>query len=322
LVKPVGDKAGMVRIQLPARIDPRAGSSIMLLYETPKPAWHSRGGYDVAAPRLSKSIPILKSNWQVYLPDGFQYTGFKSNLRPPVPSPEPLLVRGIFEVISSPWEFLRARRRVQSTRILSDLRMVDESVNVNTAEPSAAPQAPGTSLAETAPEMQLSDAAPENPLLQHSAKRDSAKPLLNEALQRMPSPIPLATHEANLTPAGVAGLLPIKMELARAGQSVTFDGLYDAQSVAFHYEDSWARARRLWFWLIGGALLFLGIGGWRHPWWRSIWTMLILSFIPLCISETATPVCNALLCGWLAALLLHRIAVRFIFTSAKKEVAA
>lgn len=200
--------------------------------------------------------------------------------------------------------------------------MVDESVNVNTAEPSAAPQAPGTSLAETAPEMQLSDAAPENPLLQHSAKRDSAKPLLNEALQRMPSPIPLATHEANLTPAGVAGLLPIKMELARAGQSVTFDGLYDAQSVAFHYEDSWARARRLWFWLIGGALLFLGIGGWRHPWWRSIWTMLILSFIPLCISETATPVCNALLCGWLAALLLHRIAVRFIFTSAKKEVAA
>ena len=119
----------------------------------------------------------------------------------------------------------------------------------------------------------------------------------------------------------VAGLLPLKLELPRVGQQLVFEGFYGAEKVGFSYEDWWARARRLWFWLIGGGVAFLVLA-WRRPWWRSAWAVLVLTFFPLCVSEGMTAVCNALLLGWLIALVLHRIAARFVFVPSREEVLA
>jgi hypothetical protein len=52
-----------------------------------------------------------------------------------------------------------------------------------------------------------------------------------------------------------------------------------------------------------------------------LWAVLILSALPLCGLTEWTPVCNALLGGWLAGLALERIAARLVFR-VQKEVLA
>ncbi|MDQ3625178.1 MAG: hypothetical protein M3463_22320 [Verrucomicrobiota bacterium] len=121
--------------------------------------------------------------------------------------------------------------------------------------------------------------------------------------------------------AGVSGLLPMKLELPRVGQPYVFDGFYNAERVEFRYEDWWARARRLWFWFIGGGLLFLRFGRAR-PWWHTAWAVLVLSFAPLCLSESFTAICNALLGGWLVGLVLHRVSAKFVFAPRREEALA
>ncbi|MES2571814.1 MAG: DUF4974 domain-containing protein, partial [Verrucomicrobiota bacterium] len=490
VIKPVGDQAGMVRVQLPARLDPGAIAKVMLFYETPKPAWRSRGGYNVAAPRLSKEIPILKSRWQLFLPEEFQYTGFESNLPPPQTEPEQVLVSRMFDVIS-PGTFLRARKRAAATQVLSDLRMIDtedSQTAIGGVPPQAAPEAaipiPGLEPSPRDSDLDLAlknAASGEAAELQKPAAPSSAdqrskdlwssitiprlefkETSLREALEflrrksveldpahrgvhfvlkdvlgqlddlkvtinltNVPLEIALsyvmqsvgmkykmegrnavsihpiggvadsmiskeymvppvfvgsklsATQDGSavaghfdakeflisqgipfppgasatylrdsnrlvvrntqenidlfditrtasqgeapaMAQAGVAGLFPLRMELVRTGRPVLFEGLYEAQTVAFSYEDYWAGARRLWLWFIGGGLLFLLIGARRHPWWRTLWAVLILSFFPLCVTASATPICNALLGGWLIAFILNRIAVRFVFAPRKE----
>ncbi|MDQ3625177.1 MAG: hypothetical protein M3463_22315, partial [Verrucomicrobiota bacterium] len=41
------------------------------------------GTWEVIAPRLAKEIPILRSRWQLFLPEGFEYGALESNLRVP-----------------------------------------------------------------------------------------------------------------------------------------------------------------------------------------------------------------------------------------------
>ena len=53
-----------------------------------------------------------------------------------------------------------------------------------------------------------------------------------------------------------------------------------------------------------GALGFLCLAaGWAHPWRRTFWVALALTFFPLIIAPFSAPACNALLAGWLWAVL-------------------
>jgi len=92
VVKPVGDHAEQVRVQLAARRDASATSTVSVLYEIPKGEWSGAGQYAARGPKLAKEIPILRSTWRLYLPDGFEYTGLDSNLRAPAPERERPLV--------------------------------------------------------------------------------------------------------------------------------------------------------------------------------------------------------------------------------------
>ena len=83
VVKPVGDRSEQVRVELPGMTNSNEALAVSVLYETPKTAWRGSGGYSTRAPKLSRMIPILRSQWRLFLPNGFEYTGIDSNLRPP-----------------------------------------------------------------------------------------------------------------------------------------------------------------------------------------------------------------------------------------------
>ena len=80
LAKPVAEQPNVVRVQLPATLDRTRAAKIQLLYETRRHEWNGSGGYKVVAPKLDVRIPVLKSVWNVWLPDGFGYSAFDSNL--------------------------------------------------------------------------------------------------------------------------------------------------------------------------------------------------------------------------------------------------
>jgi tetratricopeptide (TPR) repeat protein len=117
----------------------------------------------------------------------------------------------------------------------------------------------------------------------------------------------------------VSGLLPMKLELPKVGRVIELDGLAAAERVEFRYDDWWSRARRLWLWFVGGALVCLFAAGAR-PWWRTCWVVLVLSFLPYCTTLAAMPVCNALLAGWLVSVVIQRVAARLIFAPQREEV--
>jgi hypothetical protein len=117
-----------------------------------------------------------------------------------------------------------------------------------------------------------------------------------------------------------AGLLPVLLELPRSGHVLVFEGLTAPQHVELRYDDWWSRARRLWMWFVAGGIVFY-LAGRARPWWRTLWAVLLLSAIPLCFLPSWTGVCNALLGGWLAGLVLDRIAARLVFR-VQKEVLA
>ena len=110
----------------------------------------------------------------------------------------------------------------------------------------------------------------------------------------------------------VSGILPMKIELPVAGRAIVLEGLFAAERVEFRYDDWWSRARGLWLWFVAGGVACLFLAR-RRPWWRTCWAVLVLSFFPLVVSAGATPVCNALLGGWLVSVILQRIVARCVF---------
>ena len=118
-----------------------------------------------------------------------------------------------------------------------------------------------------------------------------------------------------------AGVLPVLVDLPRTGQVLAFEGLYAPERVSLRYEGWWSQARRLWMWFVAGGLAFLWLAR-RRPWWRTVWTIWLLTAIPLCGHPEWTDVCNALLGGWLIGLVLNRLAARFVFRTQNGEVLA
>ena len=119
----------------------------------------------------------------------------------------------------------------------------------------------------------------------------------------------------------ISGLLPMKLELPKVGRVIELEGLAAAEQVEFRYEDWWSRARRLWLWFVAAALLAYFVAGVR-PWWRTCWVILLLTFLPYCVSLATLPICNALLGGWLISMVVQRIAARFVFAPQREEVPA
>lgn len=122
------------------------------------------------------------------------------------------------------------------------------------------------------------------------------------------------------TPSRVSGLLPMRIDLPMDGTAVKLAGLGAPTAVTFRYAEAGSRARSLWLLFLTGAAAFLLLGR-RRPWWRAAWLTLALSAIPLCLAPESTGVCNALLGGWLFALVIERVAYRFVFHSRPMELA-
>jgi hypothetical protein len=304
LVKPVGERADQVRVQLPAKRDVSRALAVSVLYETPKREWRATGAYAARAPKLAKEIPVLRSQWRLFLPDGFEYTGLESNLR--VPEPEtarPLVV----EMFDDSLGLLGTVKRKSSAEVRDF--SASESVRFATATPSAsavAPPAKSEEPARVTKQMQPT----ERPVQKPGAPDERAVTSPSAG-----NPFDLVTEQR------VSGLLPMKLELPKVGRMVVLEGLSAAEQVEFRYDDWWSRARRLWLWFVGGGLACLLIVGVR-PWWRTCWAMLVLTFFPLCVSVAAMPVCNALLGGWLISVVLQRLAARLVFAPRRKEVLA
>ena len=90
-VKPVGLNTNL-RVQLPARKDTTSAVRLALLYETPKRQWAGAGTEQLFAPKLSPEIAVLKSQWRVFVPDGYGYRDIESNLASQTKIVTPLLV--------------------------------------------------------------------------------------------------------------------------------------------------------------------------------------------------------------------------------------
>jgi len=119
----------------------------------------------------------------------------------------------------------------------------------------------------------------------------------------------------------VVGLIPIKLELPKAGRTFTLEGLMAPDRVTFRYDNWWSRARSHWWYFVAGGLTFFLVGRGRH-WWKAIWAIFFLTAIPVCLSPGLTAICNALLAGWILALILERIGTRMIPAPARKEALA
>jgi len=489
-MKPVAERPNVVRVQLSATLDRTHPTKVQLLYETRRHEWGASGGYNLVAPRLDARIPVLQSSWRIWLPDGFSYTAFDSNLRATeTPQVMPLLF------IASRWwkgtslpggapaytalvvprsesaagpvpafEGLPQRDRntvqidmaatnVRNTKYIQDKLnhiiipkiefreatvreaidfLKQKSRDCDTTEPDPARRGVSIVLklestldtANNAPpvispsEARITLSLTNIPLgeaLRYVANLSGLKvkidpyavtiaPLseptdtlitkeynippsfLNQSpnaigasssrmstqdyfersgVQFPPGAVAtylassdkliirnteanldlvdqivgtLGVHEPNAPSPGTAqisdgmlsisglvtgsagidfkakkasGLLPMKIDLDRAGREFSFDGLYAAENVKFHYVDWWSEARRGWIWWVAGGIAFFALG--RSPWRKLVWGILALTFFPLCVAQSLTGMCNALLAGWLAGFLIHQISTRLVF---------
>jgi len=339
--KPVASGLGQVRIPLPARQNSDTPIAISLVYETPTTEWKKNGDIKLAAPKFAKEIPVTSSRWQVWMPDGFEYSAFQSNLAVPEAKPPKLLLQSAaYELLGFLPNVARSRKRSKSTRTLEDLRMIDAAVDQYAIEFNKSGTATvawkdvqqclksGTKLYSTAPNDMFGNTININTQMEGAAVNaldgsvDTPNPDSIQALhdvaptEHWAAAAPSAESISyNMAVANIGnakregGLLPVMLELPKSGNALVFHGLYAADHIQLRYHDWWSKARRLWMWFVAGGITFYFIGRAR-PWWRTLWVALLLSAFPLCISISAMTLCNALLGGWLSGLVLNRIAVR------------
>lgn len=121
-----------------------------------------------------------------------------------------------------------------------------------------------------------------------------------------------AHQELEQATPSVSGILPMKLDFQHTGRKYSFDGLYAADFVKFHYLDWWSEARRNWILWLAGLVAFFAMGR-TGPWRRLVWGSLLLTFIPACLAASMAEMCNALLAGWIGAFVIHQLATKIVF---------
>jgi hypothetical protein len=91
-VKPVGETASVVRVQLGAKPDRASATRIQVIYETSKRDWGAAGKFSLLSPRVTSRIPIIRTTWRAYLPEGFSYSEFATELQQRDAEPERVLI--------------------------------------------------------------------------------------------------------------------------------------------------------------------------------------------------------------------------------------
>ncbi|MDF1812515.1 MAG: tetratricopeptide repeat protein, partial [Verrucomicrobiales bacterium] len=79
-MKPVRSGKDQLRIPLPAHEDNDQSVEISIIYATAGKNWRSSGRENLQPVTLAPQIPVLQSDWQLHLPEGFDYQRFKTNL--------------------------------------------------------------------------------------------------------------------------------------------------------------------------------------------------------------------------------------------------
>ncbi len=360
-VKPVTveDRPGSVRLPLPAKRDANTGVIAALVYETTGGAWKNRGKLALNAPSIATGIPVLKSTWRVWVPEGFSFSDIESNLPVPEAPHEELLVRTIGRVsLGALGELslgtLKAARESAGQVMWDNEEMpaaqshrpgiTDMNVDADQLDRAKAlEKLPGSmrgrfedgrkaaqegtkselaareldgKLAPKAPAPQTATAQPEPAApAKPQTKTDDVS-----NFQTLKSRLPESGARGWYRGGKTAGLLPVTLDLPKTGPALVFDGLYAPERLEMRYDDWWSRARALWIWFVAGGVAFYLVAS-RRPWWRTLWAVLVLSAVPLCVSVAWMPVCNALLGGWLAGLVLNRVGAWCVFR-VKKEVLA
>lgn len=246
-VKPVAapsQGAGTVRVQLPAKRNANSEITIVLVYETPAEAWGGSGSLALAAPVVAKNIPILRSTWNVWLPQGFEFGDYRSNLRAPEKEEEELLVFSMARKLGEATIFPSFSAGLGSRRSAGDVSDFETARGYRSPARPASPQ---------------------------TAQGGMSDPRGAEA----PKP------QAQLRN---AGLLPVLVEIPKSGRVLTFEGLHAPENVSLRYDDWWSRARRLWLWFVlGGALFYVTARRrpWMRTLWAMLaFTALPLCFLP------------------------------------------
>ncbi|NNE92831.1 MAG: hypothetical protein HKN23_14400 [Verrucomicrobiales bacterium] len=99
------------------------------------------------------------------------------------------------------------------------------------------------------------------------------------------------------------GRLPIDFALPESGRSYSFSGLYAPAEISFRFVNWERQIRFAWIWILAGGLAFWfgAFRKWGRPVFYGLIGVIVLTFVPLVISESLLAFCNALLIGWLVA---------------------
>ncbi|MCB1078335.1 MAG: hypothetical protein KDM64_10965, partial [Verrucomicrobiae bacterium] len=100
-----------------------------------------------------------------------------------------------------------------------------------------------------------------------------------------------------------AGLIPIDFALPESGRSYVFSGLYAPEPIRFRYVNWDRQIRFAWVWmLVGGLAFWFGAARrLRRPVLIGLLGAIVLTFLPLIVSQSLLAFCNSLLLGWIAA---------------------
>jgi hypothetical protein len=119
-VKPMRGEEGSVQIPLGDSLKRDMAERVGLVYETRMDPLGKAGSFDVLGPRLSGSVPVAETLWQLYLPEEYVYSVISSDLTEQQGSiPDPLIlsaVQGGIEFFAKPFtsSFLAGRGDVRA----------------------------------------------------------------------------------------------------------------------------------------------------------------------------------------------------------------
>ena len=102
---------------------------------------------------------------------------------------------------------------------------------------------------------------------------------------------------------GKSGLLPLEIDIPSAGRRLHFHGMQAPQPLTLNYISGDRQVVQALLFMLAGAALFLACGRWR-PVLITLLAVLVLALGVGLVAEDWQPVANAMLLGWLTALVL------------------